>query len=174
MNSIMWRTLHLPPHELNHREDTLPTTAWTQSRRGHFTYHHMNSIMGSTLHITPHELNHGEHTPPTTTWTQSWGGHSNDFFDLEAGFCFFHCFSSWPLGSSSDFRLYLAYDVVRWVPKHQVEPSFPNFELFCDEREGELEHSCCGIETNCWEAGGHIQQLAEVLVDVLLDSFNPG
>ena len=55
-------------------------------------------------------------------------------------------FSSWPLGSSSDFRLYLAYDVVRWVPKHQVELSFSNLELFCDGREGELEHSCCGIE----------------------------
>ena len=67
MNSIMGRTLHLPPHELNH---------------GGHSYHHMNSIMGRTLHLPSHELNHGEHkklhlpshelnhgehTPPTTT-----------------------------------------------------------------------------------------------------------
>ena len=162
MNSIVGRTLHLRPHEHNHGEDTPPTTTWTQSWGEYSTYHHMNSIMGvtpptttwtqswgvhstynninsimgRTLHLPPHELNHGEHTPPTTTWTQSWGGHSNDFFDLEAGFCFLHCFSSWPLGSSSDFKLYLAYDVVRWVPKQQVEPSFSNLNSSVMDEKG--------------------------------------
>ena len=42
-------------------------------------------------------------------------GDSNDLFYVEAGFCFLHRFSSFPLGSSSDFRLYLAYDVIQWV-----------------------------------------------------------
>ena len=72
----------------------------------------------------------GEPSMRGTSWASSSGlGGSNDFFDLEAGFRFLHRFSSWPLGSSSDFRLYLAYDVVRWVPKHQVEPSFSNLEI---------------------------------------------
>ena len=86
-DSIMGRTLHLPPHELNHGEDTPLTTTWTQSWGGLSTYHHMNSIMGGhsyhhlnsimerALNLPPHELNHGEYTPPTTTQTQPWGGH---------------------------------------------------------------------------------------------------
>ena len=69
INSITGRTLHLPPHELSHGEDTPPTTTWTQWWGGHFTYNHMNSMMGRTLRLPPHELNHGEDTPPTTTWT---------------------------------------------------------------------------------------------------------
>ena len=89
-------------------------------------------------------------------WGTSWASlsslsDSNDLFVLETGIWFLQRFSSWPLGSSSNFRLYLPHGVIWWVPNHNVEPSFSNLELLV--RRG-LEHSHCGIETNCWEGGG--------------------
>ena len=62
----------LPPHELNHREDTSPTTTWTQSR-GCLVVEKSHQSTRAFL-LTTHKSNHNEDIQPITTWTQSVGG----------------------------------------------------------------------------------------------------